>query len=282
MELYQTNQMDIYQTDKMNETIRQLFDRKSVRAFTDRPITEADKRLITAAAIQAPTAGNMSLFSMIEVESQHLKELLAERCDHQPMIARAPYVLMFLADFSRWQRIEALYVEQPGKPDEADWLLAMWDCMIAAQNAVVAAESLGIGSCYIGDIVEHYELTREDFALPSYVLPCALLIFGYPAPSQQQRQKPERFSEPLLLFKDRYQQPDEASLRQAFAEHEGCTETELAQRIRKFYERKQGAPFHQEMARACRAMIEEWCSASKQGGRAVRAERPGNLLPCVT
>ena len=65
----------------MNCTVKELYERKSVRAYTDEPITEEEKELILTSAIQAPTAGNMSLFSVIDVQSQEIKDILAERCD---------------------------------------------------------------------------------------------------------------------------------------------------------------------------------------------------------
>ena len=64
-------------------------------------------------------------------------------------------------------------------PDEADLLLASSDALIAAQNTVISAEALGIGSCYIGDIMENYEIHKELFNLPPYVFPISMLCYGY-------------------------------------------------------------------------------------------------------
>ena len=61
-----------------NRTIQELFSRKSVRVFSDEKITEEEKRLILEAAIQAPTAGNMSLFSILDIQSQEIKDVLAK------------------------------------------------------------------------------------------------------------------------------------------------------------------------------------------------------------
>ena len=86
----------------MNETIRQLFDRKSVRVFEDRPIDSADKALILEAACMAPTAGNRQLYTIIDVTDQAIKEQLVDTCDHQPFIAKAQMVLIFCADCRKW------------------------------------------------------------------------------------------------------------------------------------------------------------------------------------
>ena len=70
----------------MNQTIRQLYDRKSVRVFTDEPITYDEKQMILTSALQAPTAGNMTLYSILDIQEQSLKDELAKRCDNQPCI----------------------------------------------------------------------------------------------------------------------------------------------------------------------------------------------------
>ena len=117
-------------------------------------IPEEMKDMILEAAMQAPTAGCQQLYTILDITDQNLKEALAESCDHQPFIAKAPMVLVFCADCKKWYDA---YLEagcKPRKPDVGDLMLAVTDTAIAAQNAVVAAESFGIGSCYIGDIME--------------------------------------------------------------------------------------------------------------------------------
>ena len=80
----------------MNETIKQLMERKSVRAYENRPIPEAEKRMILEAACAAPTAGNQQMYQILDITDQKLKDTLAETCDHQPFIAKAPMILLFL------------------------------------------------------------------------------------------------------------------------------------------------------------------------------------------
>jgi len=80
---------------------RVFLERRSVRAFAPTPIEEALKAKIRKAILRAPTAGNLMLYSVIEIEDEQLKARLAETCDHQPFIAKAPWVLVFLADYRR-------------------------------------------------------------------------------------------------------------------------------------------------------------------------------------
>ena len=133
----------------MNEVLRQLHERKSVRVYAERPVEPEVKRAILEAAIQAPTAGNMALYTILDITDPEKKTLLAKSCDDQPFIAKAPMVLIFCADYRRWYDMFCEYVDDVRKPDMGDLLLAEADALIAAQNAVVAAHSLGLGSCYI-------------------------------------------------------------------------------------------------------------------------------------
>lgn len=129
----------------MNEILYSLYDRRSVRAFEDRPVAEEQKRMVLDAAAQAPSAGCQQLYTILDITDPALKERLAETCDHQSFIARAPVVLIFCADCLKW--FDA-YVEAgctPRQPRAGDLLLAVDDALIAAQNAVVAAQSLGLG-----------------------------------------------------------------------------------------------------------------------------------------
>ena len=137
----------------MNEMIKSLMERKSVRAFTDREITSHDRELILRAAMEAPTAGNQQMYTILDITDQKLKDTLAETCDNQPFIAKGKMVLIFCADFQKWYNAFVAAGINPRKPGAGDFLLAVQDAAIAAQNAVTAAESLGIGSCYIGDIM---------------------------------------------------------------------------------------------------------------------------------
>ncbi len=186
----------------MNPVMDVLLSRKSVRAYEDRPIPEEVRAELLHAAMRAPTAGAMMLYSIIDVREQRAKDILARTCDNQPFIATAPLVLLFLADYQRWfdyflvSGVEE-WCERRGEamrtPEEGDLMLACCDALIAAQSAVIAAESLGLGSCYIGDIMENCEAHRELFDLPAYTFPIALVCFGYPTEQQKRRPLTARY-----------------------------------------------------------------------------------------
>ena len=104
----------------MNQTIQELFDRKSVRAFKERKITSEDKALILQAAAMAPTAGNQQLYTIIDVTDPAIKEKLVVTCDDQPFIAKADLVLIFCADCKKWYEAFLSAGCKPRKPEVGD------------------------------------------------------------------------------------------------------------------------------------------------------------------
>lgn len=240
----------------MNEVIESLYRRKSVRAYEDREIPEEMKQLILEAAMQAPSAGCQQLYTILDITDQKLKEALAETCDHQPFIAKAPMVLVFCADCKKWYDA---YIEagcEPRKPGVGDLMLAVTDTVIAAQNAVVAAESLGLGSCYIGDIMENCEEQRKLLQLPDYVFPAAMLVFGWPTKQQKERQKPERCDLKHIVHENTYRSMDGAELRDMFA-HE-CKNRTYEEWCSAFCKRKYNSDFSREMSRSVAKYLEQF------------------------
>ena len=240
----------------MNEVLQQLHDRKSVRVYEDRPVEPEVKRAILEAAIQAPSAGNMALYTILDITDQELKNKLAVSCDNQPFIATAPMVLIFCADYRRWYDVFCKYVDDVRKPDMGDLFLAEADTLIAAQNAVVAAQSLGIGSCYIGDITENYEYHRELLNLPQYVAPAAMLCFGYPTQQQLDRPKPPRFRVEDIVHENGYRDMEEQELKQMLSVKAGTRTFE--DWIRAFCARKYNSDFSREMTRSVQVYLEDF------------------------
>ncbi len=239
----------------MNETIQQLKDRKSVRVYEDRPIGAAEKTAILEAALQAPTAGNQCLYTVLDVTDPTLKERLSVTCDNQPFIATAPLVLIFCADVHRWYELFCRHINEVRRPGVGDMLLATADALIGAQNAVVAAQSLGIGSCYIGDITENYEIHKELLGLPDHVVPAAMLVFGYPTEQQKKRVKPPRPTIADIVCQNTYA---ERPLEDQLERQQGLRGEELHGWIERFGKRKWNSDFSREMSRSCAAMIEDF------------------------
>lgn len=240
----------------MNEIIRSLYDRKSVRVFENRLISAECKKEILMSAMEAPTAGNQQLYTILDITDQKLKDKLAVSCDNQPFIAKAPLILIFCADVLKWFDVFKEGGSDPRKPGCGDLFLAVNDALIAAQNAVVAAESMGIGSCYIGDIMEQCELHREMLHLPSYVFPAAMLVFGYPTDQQKNRKKPERCRLEDMVQENVYQRRDGQQLRKMFdKETKNRSFEEWSQA---FCKRKYNSDFSKEMSRSVQEYLKDY------------------------
>jgi len=228
----------------MNDVIRQLHERKSVRVFEDKAVPEDVKNEVIQAAFEAPSAGNMMFYTIIDVTDQQVKDQLADLCDHQPFIAKAPLVLVFVADYQRWYdtyRAAGLTVRKPGV---GDVMLACADAIIAAQNSVVAAQSLGLGSCYIGDVLENCEQVSALLALPKFTMPAVMVVYGYPTKQQLDRKKPVRFSRSHIVHENAYRTMEPEELLGMVSER-GDKET-----IAQLCKRKYMSDFSLEMTRS--------------------------------
>ncbi len=242
----------------MNETLQQLYERKSTRAFDDRELTPEQIHTILEASTMAPTAGNQQLYTILHVTDEGLRLALADTCDHQPFIAKGKLVLVYLADCLKWYEAFQVSGCEPRTPGPGDLLLAIDDALIAAQNAVVAAESMGIGSCYIGDVMENCESVRQLLKLPEYVFPAALLVFGFPAPSVRNQKKPERADLRYIVHENTYHHMNAGELRAMLEKN--CPDSEYTEWIRAFCRRKYNSAFSREMSRSAAAYLEQFQS----------------------
>lgn len=240
----------------MNDIIKALHDRKSVRVFTEEEITAKDREAILTASLQAPSAGCQLLYTILDITDQNKKEKLAELCDHQPFIAKGKLVLIFCADCKKWLSFYEEAGLMPRTPGPGDLLLAVEDAVIAAQNAVTAAESLGIGSCYIGDVMEHAEEMKELLSLPAYVYPACMLVFGHPTGQQKERKKPERFALSDIVCENVYQEKTSADIQSMFEGKTGAQSYEAW--MEAFWKRKYESEFSNEMNRSMEVYLKDF------------------------
>ncbi|MBE5776234.1 MAG: nitroreductase [Clostridiales bacterium] len=246
----------------MNDVIRQLYERKSTRVFEEREIPEDVTQQILTAACMAPTAGNQQLYTVLRITDEALKNQLSESCDHQPFIAQGKLVLIFCADCRKWYRAFKENGCDPRLPGEGDLLLAVSDANIAAQNAVVAAHALGVGSCYIGDIMENIEIHRDMLHLPQYVFPCAMLVMGYPTPQQLERTKPRRAPLECIVLENVYRDLEGDALRDAL--YKGDVPADYKRWLHAFCERKYNSSFAREMTRSVRQYLLDFAKTTEE------------------
>lgn len=247
----------------MNSILETIEKRQSLRNFGGPAVTDEEREQILHAAMRAPTAGNMMMYSVIQIRSKDTLQTLAETCDHQPFIAKASFGLLFLADLQKWHDyfvsvgLEKDYTEEELSPKASDLYLGLNDAVIAAQTAVIAAESLGVGSCYIGDIVENKEIHQALFSLPRWVFPAAFLVFGK-APENMTRPMTPRFDEKYVVFDETYQvlgSDDFSEMFARYAENEKEWGVSFGEKL---FKRKIVSEFAMEMDRSVRAYWREW------------------------
>lgn len=254
-------------TNPVLETLRQ---RSTLRKFSDRPVDSEVEDAIIQAALRAPTASNMMYYSIIKIHDKDLQMTLQKNCKNQPYISKAPMMLVFCADYQRWADLFAEdgvpeKCEEVGavfhRPNERNFLLAAIDATLAAQNAVIAAESLGLGSCYLGHIMGHVESNRELFDLPEYVYPILAVIFGYPAEGVN-RIPTQRFDSRFIVHENKYHRLSRDELSEMLEKRLSFPEKNRFNAINKgqFYYLNKYAfePSYMEGARSIKEVLKNW------------------------
>jgi nitroreductase len=191
-------------TPGWNDTLDVLLSHRSVRAYLSDPLPEGAVETLVAAAQSASSSSNLQCWSVVAVEDPDRKARLAALASGQKYIVQAPLFFVWLVDLARLERIAT---ERGVMPEALSFLesftLATIDCALAAQNAVVAAESLGLGCVYIGAIRNHPVEVARELALPPNVVALAGLVIGRPDPSVTTAVKP-RLPQEAVLFREQY------------------------------------------------------------------------------
>ncbi len=172
---------DAHPREFLNDTLRLLIDRSSCRSFSDRKIPDHVLNLILEAGTHAPTGGNLQPYSIIKVENPDTKALLAALNEDQSFIETAPVDLIFCIDWhriARWAEIEC--APFTAHQSFRHFWISFQDTIIAAQNICTAADAVGLGSVYVGTIIDRLREHRDLLQLPDKVFPVVLLSLGYP------------------------------------------------------------------------------------------------------
>lgn len=160
--------------------IKEIFEHRSVRRYKPTPVDEKLLERILEAGTRASNTGNMQLYSMIVTTDPEIKRQLAPCHFGQPMVTEAPVVITFCADvhrFSRWCRQR----EAEPQYDNFVWFVnGVIDTILASQNVVLAAESEGLGICYLGTTTYNASEIAQVLDLPQGVIPVTTVTMGYP------------------------------------------------------------------------------------------------------
>ena len=268
-----------------------ILKRRSYRTFASRPVEkEVEDKLLTM-TLRAPSGGNMQLWSMIRVTDPEKKALLARTCDNQAFIAKAPLVYFFLSDTHKWieyfkgSKCDEKFGKPIRNPGIGDFHLGMQDAMAAAQTCVLAAESLGLRSCYIGDIIENYETVKEAFHLPTFAAPACLLVIGYPK---------EEIKAPLLprpdndafYFTDEYPEITYEMMEKMYKNQEDFSRENKTLPLDntgtygdRYFNKKYTSDFMAEMNRSTKIFLSPWFESYLHGLRKRRTENRIHSAP---
>lgn len=196
-----------------NDTIRLLHERSSCRSYDDKEIPDDVLKLVLEAGIHAPTGGNLQPYSIIKIEDKQVNQKLGKMCG-QEFIGTAPINLLFCMDWRRlrrWAELETAPFSATGS--FRHFWISFQDTIITAQNICTAADALGLGSVYIGTVLEFFRELKDMFQLPDGVFPVVLLCLGYPKARPQPKKK---LGVDIIVHDEKYHEYDDRKLLDAF------------------------------------------------------------------
>jgi FMN reductase (NADPH) len=162
-------------------TIEQIYRHFSVRSYRPDPVPAGLVETVVAAGQRASSSSNLQTYSVVAVADAGKRTRLAELCGNQKQIGQAPVFLAWCADLSRLERICRLRGYQQVAGYVESFLVAAADAVIAMQSAALAAESLGLGICFIGALRNQPEAVIDLLELPPLVFPISGMTLGWPA-----------------------------------------------------------------------------------------------------
>ncbi|EUJ49240.1 oxygen-insensitive NADPH nitroreductase [Paenilisteria rocourtiae] len=187
----------------MNETIEGILSHYSVRDFTDQALTENEIALLVKSAQAASTSSFVQAYSIIGVSDKKLREELSVIAGRQDYVVKTGQFFVFVADLSRHYEIgKARGVDTESLSSVERFLVATVDATLAAQNMAIAAESMGLGICYIGGIRNNLAKVSDLLHIPDYATPLFGLTIGHPTTSSEPK---PRLSTDIVYHENQYQ-----------------------------------------------------------------------------
>jgi len=160
--------------------IEQILNHRSIRKYKPDPIPEELINEVLQAGIRTSSSGNMQTYSIIVTRDQQLREKLLEPHMGQKMVVNAPVFLTFCADFNRMRRWLKLKEAADNFDNFFSFLIGAIDAILVSQSVALAAESRGLGLCYLGSTLANADKIGEILELPKNVIPVAGFSVGYP------------------------------------------------------------------------------------------------------
>lgn len=197
----------------MNEVYKTIHAHKSVRQYKKQSVEPETLNRILEAATRASTSGNMQCYSIIVTQDESLKQRLLEPHFNQSMVTEAPVLLTFCADFNRMRK----WIDISDAPQNFDnfmsFMIASIDAILASQNAALAAESEGLGICYMGTTLASCDQIAEILECPANVVPVVGFSLGYPDDQAPAR---ERLPQNAVVHFEKYHDYTEAEIKEHY------------------------------------------------------------------
>lgn len=160
--------------------LQTILNHRTIRKYKSQKIAQEILDKILEAGTRASTTGNMQVYSIVVTSDDKIKEELWASHFKQDMVKQAPVVMTFCADFNRFNKWCNQRNAQPGYDNFLSFYTASIDALLAAQNVALAAESYGLGICYLGTTTYMADSIIKTLELPENVVPVTTLVVGYP------------------------------------------------------------------------------------------------------
>ncbi|HZG70335.1 MAG TPA: oxygen-insensitive NADPH nitroreductase [Chondromyces sp.] len=200
----------------LNQTIETILAHRSVRKFTEQKLSDEQIETIVSCAQAASTSSFIQAYTIIGVIDEDKKKALAELAGPQEYVANNGYFLVFCADLHRHEVLG--HMEQADIQDSLEstekFMVSLVDTALAAQNAAIAAESMGLGICYIGGLRNNLTQVKEILQTPERVIPLFGMAIGYPA---QETGKKPRLPLKAVFYENSY--PDDGDIQKGLEEY---------------------------------------------------------------
>ncbi|MEM7800252.1 MAG: nitroreductase family protein [Chloroflexota bacterium] len=190
---------------------------RSIRSFTDQSIDESLLTDLLYTGLRSSSSGNMQTWSVIVTQDLIQKEKLFHAHFKQRMVSEAPMVLTFCADLFRMREWVRVNNAKQSFDDFLGFMVGAVDAVIAAQTICLAAESKGLGICYMGSTLSSADKIIEILDLPKWVFPVTSIVIGYPAEDPAVR---DRLPLELLVHREQYQRLSDEEIQETHAERE--------------------------------------------------------------
>lgn len=201
----------------MTEFSEILLGRKTVRKYSPEPVGDKLLDELLNMGCRASTTGNMQVYSIVITRDQQMKQNLAPLHFNQKMITNAPVVLTFCADFNRFKKWCVQRNAEPGYDNFLSFVTAAIDALLVAQTVCIAAESKGLGICYLGTTTYNAHKIIDLLKLPAGVVPVTTISLGWPADDTEQV---DRLPLEAIIHSETYKDYSEADIDKYYREKE--------------------------------------------------------------